>query len=161
MDLTFSTDEGRFNYRVSAVILRENRLLVMRDENAPYFYLPGGRVKLFETAEAAVLRELKEELRIEAEIGRTLWLNECFFTEDVTRENYHELCVYFLMDVSKTDLYARGDRFVLRERRHTLEFEWLDFDRLQTAYLYPLFIKEKIFNLPEHPELLTAPEWDR
>ena len=40
MDITFRTPEGRFNYRVCAVILWEGKLLAMRDECAPYFYLP-------------------------------------------------------------------------------------------------------------------------
>lgn len=31
MDVTYSTSEGRFNYRVGAVAVDEGRLLVMRD----------------------------------------------------------------------------------------------------------------------------------
>ena len=81
MDLTFKTENGRFNYRVCAVIVNENRLLAMRDENSPYYYLPGGRVALHETAEHAVLREIKEELEIDAKIIRPLWFNQGFFTE--------------------------------------------------------------------------------
>ena len=62
MDITFLTDTGRFNYRVCAVMLNENKILAMQDERSPYYYLPGGRVSLHETAENAVLREIKEEL---------------------------------------------------------------------------------------------------
>ena len=56
MDITFTTEEGRFNYRVCAVLLDGSRILAMHDENSPYFYLPGGRVKMGERAEDAVLR---------------------------------------------------------------------------------------------------------
>ena len=62
MDITVLTDTGRFNYRVCAVILNENKILAMQDECSPYYYLPSGRVSLHETAENAVLREIKEEL---------------------------------------------------------------------------------------------------
>ena len=55
MDITFRTPEGRFNYRVCAVILNGEYLLAMKDERSPYYYLPGGRVMLHETAEEAVL----------------------------------------------------------------------------------------------------------
>ena len=44
-----------------------------------------------ETAEDAVVREMEEELEIQAKIVRPLWLNQGFFTEDVDRLNYHEI----------------------------------------------------------------------
>lgn len=156
MDLTFKTDNGRFNYRVCAVIINENKILALHDERSPYYYLPGGRVSLHETAENAVLREVKEELEIDAEVVRPLWLNESFFVEDVNHDKFHEICVYFLVDISQTDLLAKGEKFVLYEREHTHEFEWLEFERLKSEYFYPLFLKEKIFDLPAHLELLTT-----
>lgn len=62
MDLTFPTDTGKINYRVAALMLRENRVLAMKDDRSPYFDLPGGRVHMGEAAEDAILRELSEEL---------------------------------------------------------------------------------------------------
>lgn len=158
MDVTFKTEEGRFNYRVCAVIVRDGKLLAMHDERSPYFYLPGGRVKLHEMAEDALLRELREELETEAELVRPLWVNQSFFTEDVNGEKYHELCVYFLADVKDPAFLARGERFTLYERHHIHVFEWLPFARVRTEYLYPLFIKERVFSLPESLELLTTVE---
>lgn len=156
MDVCFLTENGRFNYRVCAVIIHENKILAMHDERSPYYYLPGGRVLLHETAENAVLREVKEELAIDAEIVRPLWLNESFFVEDVNHDKYHELCIYFLVDVSRTNLFTRGEKFVLYEGKHTHEFEWLAFERLKSEYFYPVFLKEKIFELPAHLELLST-----
>ena len=112
MDITFKTSEGKFNYRVCAVIINDDKILAMQDERSPYYYLPGGRVSLNETAEKAILREIKEELEIDAKIVRPLWLNQGFFVEDVTGEKYHE--------------------------------------RLQDEYIYPVFIKKKIFDLPDY-----------
>lgn len=158
MNLTFATSEGTFNYRACAVIVHQNRLLAMRDERSPYYYLPGGRVFLHETAEAAVLRELREELAIDAVIERPLWLCQSFFTEEVSDERYHELCLYYLIDVSQTDLLSRGERFTMWENRHQHTFEWLPFDQVKTAYLYPLFIKERITHLPRELEIIVADE---
>ena len=130
----------------------------MHDERSPYYYLPGGRVKMGETAEEAVLREVKEELEITATIVRPLWLNQGFFNEDVDHLNYHELCVYFLMDISRTSLLEKGDRFMLHEGKHTHWFEWLPFERLAEEYFYPVFLKTAIFDLPEHFTIRTEYE---
>ena len=155
MDITFTTEEGRFNYRVCAVLLDGGRILAMHDENSPYFYLPGGRVKMGERAEDAVLREMWEELGIEARILRPLWLSQSFFNEDVTKVDFHELCLYFLLDASGTDLLTRGDRFRGSERRHVHDFAWLPFDRLKDEYFYPLFLKTEIYRLPEQLTIRT------
>ena len=115
-------------------------------------------MQLGETAEAAILRELREELHISAEIIRPLWLNQAFFQEDVDGLSYHELCIYFLMDVSQTDLRCRGERFTLLEGKHVHTFEWLKFERLEQEYFYPLFLKRAIFDLPQTFTLRTELE---
>jgi len=149
MDLSFKSGNEKFNYRVCAMIIDNGRILAMRDERSPYYYLPGGRVGMRETAESAVLREVQEEVGITPKIVRPLWLNQAFFTEDVDNINYHELCIYFLMDISGTGLLEKGDRFTSKEGQRTHIFEWLEFNRLKDEYFYPLFLKKDIFHLPE------------
>ena len=83
MDISFKVNNEKFNYRVCAMIISDNKILAMHDERSPYFYLPGGRVELGETAEHAVVREVQEELCVTTKVIRPLWLNQAFFTEDV------------------------------------------------------------------------------
>ena len=155
MDITFREKEGTFNFRVCGILIHEGKLLAMHDENSPYYYLPGGRVQLHEPTEVSVIRELEEELGIKAKIIRPLWLDQNFFTEVVNGQRYHEICVYYLIDFTESDLLSRGNEFVIHEGHKTLVFEWLEFDRVKSEYLFPLFIKDAIFNIPEHLTLVT------
>lgn len=148
MDISFKSENEKFNYRVCAMIISDNTILAMHDERSPYYYLPGGRVKMGETAEHAVIREVQEESGFTTRIVRPLWMNQAFFTEDVDNLKYHELCIYFLMDITGTDLLKKGNRFTSMEGRQTHTFEWLAFERLKDEYFYPLFLKKDIFNLP-------------
>lgn len=84
-----------------------------------------------------------------------MWLNQSFFNEVTDKLDYDELCIYFLMDVSHMDLLEKRERFALKERHHTRDFEWLPFERLKDAYFYPLFLKTEIYNLPEHFTIRT------
>ena len=158
MDISFNQENQKFNYRACAMIISENRILAMHDERSPYFYLPGGRVKMGETAEQAVVREIWEELGVNLKIVRPLWLNQAFFTEEVDGIRYHELCIYFLMDSSNTDLSERGGSFIQVEGKHTHTFEWLEFERLKNEYFYPIFLKKQIFNLPKEFTIRTELE---
>lgn len=158
MDIVYADGNDKFNYRVCAVIISNNKILAMHDEHSPYYYLPGGRVQMGETAEQAVIREIKEELNITPDIVRPLWLNQAFFTEDVDQLNYHEICIYFLMDISNTDLLKKGECFTLTEGRHIHNFEWIPFERLKDEYFYPLFLKTEIYRLPEQFTIRTEIE---
>lgn len=159
MDLTFKTDQGIFNYRVCGIIMKENKLLAMKNDLTPYYYLPGGRVHLHESAEDAILRELKEELCIDASIVRPLWVNQGFFIEDSTDNVFHEICIYYLMDITNSALLNSESEFVTRNSKHNEIFYWLDKENLKNEYLYPLFIKDKINSLPEHLEILSEREY--
>lgn len=158
MDIVLKTENGRFNYRACAVIIKDGKILAMTDENAPYYYLIGGKVGLHETAENAVLREIKEETGVNAEIIRPLWVCQNFFTECVTNDKYHELCFYFLVDISETDILQWGDKFTVTEGKHTLNFEWLKTEELDSKYLVPEFLKRELKSLPENLKMITVIE---
>ncbi len=153
MDCTFRTPEGNFNYRVAGVICQDDKLLVMKEEATPHWYLPGGRVKLHEAAEAALKREIEEELGLPITIQRPLWLVESFFVLEGTEDKFHELCLYYLVDLPYTELPAAD---VWRQKdsdgaEHI--FRWLTVEEVKETHFYPVCLKESFPNLPNHLEI--------
>ncbi len=155
MDLTFSVPSGKFNYRVAAVILRDGKLLCQQGAEDSNYFLPGGRVTFGEGGESAILRELAEELGVEARILRPLWLHENFFTEETTLRRFHEICLYFLME-------APG----LTEGQFQAEegiYSWIPLEDLPHTPIYPRFLRENMGKLPDTLAFLTTmePEYRR
>ena len=155
MDISFKTELGKFNYRVCGIIIRNNKVLAMRDNHADYYYFPGGRVQFGEESDKAILRELYEELEVNAKIVRPLWLVQSFFNEDALKIDFHELCIYYLIDVSETYLNDTPKEFLGKEAHKGGVFEWLDFDDIKNKYLDPLFRKDRIHNLPANLEMIV------
>ena len=58
--------------RVCAVIIKDNKILLMRriKEGQEYFVFPGGGIEGNESAEDAIIREIKEELSLDAKIDK-------------------------------------------------------------------------------------------
>ncbi|QEY22151.1 NUDIX domain-containing protein [Psychrobacillus sp. AK 1817] len=150
MDLSFKTDEGRFNYRVAGLLLNESKILIMKDENSPYYYFPGGRVSMHEKSEDAILREIREELSVDAAIERLLWINENFFEEEVLKEKFHEICFIYLLSLKDDKLLTKGNEFEENEEGKIHTYYWKTFDELKELNVYPLFLKNRCSELPEH-----------
>ncbi len=153
MDISIRTPEIGFNYRAAAIIVHDGRILVLQDEGIPHDYLPGGRIRLGETAKAALERELREELRISLPDPRLVFVAETFFR--AMDADWHELCLFFLTEASG-ELLARGDAFTLQEGREIHHFRWVNFADLAQLSFFPVFLKERIFSLPDHVEFISV-----
>lgn len=150
MDISFQTAEGRFNYRVAGLLIHDDKLLIMKDEHQSYYYVPGGRVMLNETSEDAIKREIREELSIEANVKRMLWVNENFFMEATLQEKFHEICFFYLVELKNDELLSRGNEFTVNEDGKIHTYYWKPLEEINDTNLYPLFLKERITELPMH-----------
>lgn len=101
-DITVSVGDGILNVRVGAIIIKDNKILMVGNEHADYLYSVGGRVKMGETAEKAVVREVYEETGIKMEVERLGFVHENFFVGDTGRAKdkmVYEISFYFYMKV--------------------------------------------------------------
>lgn len=80
--IRFDQGDHRFNFRAVGVAVYHDKVLLHQAEGDSFWSLPGGRVEFGEAAEQTLLREMREELDVEVEIVRLLWLVENFFVYD-------------------------------------------------------------------------------
>ncbi len=64
MDLRFLVDGMKLNIRSGIMIIKDNKILLHKNDNKDNYCLPGGGVKFLETSEEAIIREIKEETGI-------------------------------------------------------------------------------------------------
>ncbi|MBS3099575.1 NUDIX hydrolase [Candidatus Pacearchaeota archaeon] len=67
--------------RVAAIIIEDKKILLVRDNWADFFSLPGGLVEEDENPEIALYRELEEELKIKVEILKLYHSYNCINTK--------------------------------------------------------------------------------
>ncbi len=115
--------------RCRAVIVHDGKLLVVKNSRgSDYYALPGGHLDPHESPETCMARELKEELGVEAQVGRLLFVYTFTDKEEVPS-------VEFLFEIQNgQDFLMLGDK----ERSHAFELSevrWID--REETINLLP------------------------
>ncbi len=147
-DCRFDVDSSRFQLRVGAIIIEEGYVLLAKTNLADYYYSVGGAVKLGETAQQAVEREVLEETGLPYSADRLVFVHENFFVDNVICEDrmFHEVCLYFLMKPmgKKQEVYINSNASIGREFMH-----WIPLEKLSEIKVFPVFYPEKLMNLPD------------
>lgn len=148
--IKFDQGNRRFNFRVVGVAVHNNQVLLHQAEGDVFWSLPGGRAELGESAEQTLKREMREELEIDIEVVRLLWVVENFFVYDT--KNYHELSLYFLMQFPESSQYMNQlGPYKCAEAGSDLIFRWFSntFEALAALPLLPSFLQTELQRLPE------------
>lgn len=161
MNISYKIGDGTFNYRVAGVLIHDNKVLLATDQRTGFWYLPGGRVEMFESSAQTLQREMVEELSVTPTIQRLLWISENMFTVS-QRGNVHELCFYYLMSLpDNSELYQKESFEVIElveGKSKKLSFKWFDIATIDAIDFKPAPLKERIKALPNCPEHIVINE---
>lgn len=130
-DISYKLEGGkRFNYRVGAYIHCANKILLHKPKNIPFWNLVGGRVKLGEDTQTALIRELEEELGYNFSNLKIRKFYENFFTwqgDDVS-----EMFVVYDLKIDKTHKLYKTQEFEL----DNTTFKWFDVNDVKNKEVY-------------------------
>lgn len=154
--IRLNAGRSRFQMRVAGLGFRDGHVLVHRAVHEPFWTFPGGRAEIGETSEETLHREMVEELGVEVTVGRLLWSVENFFHYE--ERDWHELGLYYLMDIPRTFPFHRHEIVHrIEDGDNQLEFKWVRAtrDALVALDIPPYFIADEIENLPLAPRHLV------
>ena len=146
IDITLKADNGYFNYRVGAIILYDNKLLMVKNENSPYYYSVGGRVQFGETSEIAILREVYEETQLNFKIDKLVFIHENFFIGGFQEyKPFQEIALFFLMKPHNDIKNIKSGSICADCGTEALY--WLPVDKLSDYPVVPEFFKSELKHL--------------
>ena len=137
-DFRTKLNQTVFGVRATALIVKDNRLLVVEDEDG--FYTIGGAIQVDEATEDAVVREVKEELGVASRAVQLAFIVENRFEQ--AGIHYHNIEFHYLVDL------LEDAPLVMQEDTKQLPCRWIALDDLHTVDLKPAFLKSAL------------PEWD-
>ena len=146
-DWLFATDEYISDLRMVAVLIKDDKILVQRERNGSEYALPGGHIKIGETLENGLIREIMEEMGVQIECRRLLWSEECFW--EWNGKQVHNISFYYLIKLCDDFEIPDNGEFVSQKDNCNVVIGWMPIDQLQNITIYPEFLKKEIYHLNE------------
>ena len=146
-DWLFTTEDSVCGLRAAGVLVRNGKILVQREKNGSEYALPGGHVKIGETMEACLVRELREELGISVKCSRVLWSEECFWRWNGRQA--HNVTFYFLAELREDSPVPDESGFREQKDNPDVVAGWLPVETLTDVVIYPEFVRTEVFRLDE------------
>lgn len=83
-----------YKVRVGVVLIHDQKILLVRQNNRPFWVFPGGTLEVEEGLEECAIRELQEEVNLVVSIEKVLYLAD--FMHAVQGETKHTIDVFML-----------------------------------------------------------------
>lgn len=144
--ITFTEGQNKFNFRVAGIAVHLHRILLHTTLQDDFWNLPGGRVEFQESTDQALIREIREELGIDIQLDKLLYVNEDFF--EYARMKYHEIGFYYTFSFPEGhEILDREGEFPGIEDGGRLIFKWFTIEELQGLSVYPVELKTDIMSV--------------
>jgi len=145
----FKADNKIYNLRSSGVLILNDKILIQRGVEDTEYALPGGQLKFGETGAETVIREFKEEMGVNVFVDKFLWIEEAFWKWN--NSDCHTICFYYLLKMENPDeILSKGSIFKSEETDESrLIFKWIDLEKIDNYKIYPIFLKDEIYNIKD------------
>ena len=149
MHLELLDGASAFKVRAAALIVRDGRVLLNSTKFSSAWMLPGGTGEFGESVEETLRRELREELRAEATVGRLLWMVEHFF--DLEGRRWHQLLWIHEAALPDSCDVVRADTWESPHEGGVDRFRWARAAELRSLRVLPGFLADAVGELPCEP----------
>lgn len=133
-DSTKRVSLKELNHRLSiyAVIVENNRMLMVRTNNDKW-YFPGGGANVGESLQEALKREAREELGVEVEVGELLYADDMIYFHEPAGKAAHLIRLFYECRPLTREFHFQN----AEERDDFLAIDWVALDNLNPREFLP------------------------
>jgi ADP-ribose pyrophosphatase YjhB (NUDIX family) len=133
-DILFRKDGFLFSYRAAGILIQNGKVLLQKPESDDGYAFPGGHVQLGETNADALIREFREELGVDVEVGSLKLVEENFW--DWNGERCQQISLSYLVQLKPPFSIPLVGSFHNKEKGDIYLY-WVPLDEVKNLKVYP------------------------
>ncbi|MDW8649530.1 NUDIX domain-containing protein [Streptococcus suis] len=137
MDFRTRIDNQIFGVRATALIIKDGKIFLTKDAKERYYTI-GGAIAVNETAQDAVVREVKEELGVDSCVNQLAFVVENQFTHEGI--DFHNIEFHFIVD----PIGEMPKEMIEASLKQACE--WIELDNLVNLDIVPAFLAQELPN---------------
>ncbi len=145
MDIRIIVDGVKLNVRSGIIIIKDNKILLHKNDNKDNYCLPGGGVHFLESSEEAIIREIKEETGLDVKVDKCVSTIENMFENQGIK--FHE--IYFIYRGSFIDDIDTS-KVIENIEGKPIKYGFVDLDKIDEYKILPVVTHDIIKNNTSH-----------
>lgn len=141
--------KNNFAINVRSVIQNSERILLCRMKGEDFYFLPGGHVEFGESVNAALIREIKEELGANVIENDFLGAVENIYQDK--QQTHHEVNLVFEVELDKENIRVLEDH---------IEFHWVKVEDIAIQKILPIALKESLIKWLDDKKIFWNSQFD-
>lgn len=118
---------------VRGIVMNAGKILVCWNKEKKYYFFPGGHVDFGERVDAALKRELKEELNMPIKRASFIGVKENIYNDK--KEKHHEINFVFTVSANKVMNKSNEDH---------IDFVFMDREKFINSKVLPIVIQKEV-----------------
>lgn len=137
------SDAYCYKVRVGVVLIHDQKILLVRQNNRPFWVFPGGTLEMNENLTECAVRELKEEVNLDVSIEKVLYLAD-FLHQGQDKQPRHTVDVFMLAR------YEAGTPMMTVDENLN-EMGFFTFDEFKAMAVQPWVVADRVqVDWPRH-----------
>ncbi|MDE3733998.1 NUDIX domain-containing protein [Streptococcus suis] len=137
MDFRTRIDNQIFGVRATALIIKDGKIFLTKDSKGRHYTI-GGAIAVNETAQDAVVREVREELGIDSRVNQLAFVVENQFTQEGM--DFHNIEFHFIVEPT-----GEMPKEMIEDSLKQA-CEWIELDNLVNLDIVPAFLAQELPN---------------
>jgi len=140
-DLHLDQETRIDNQRCAAIIIKENKLLMMHriKDGYEYYVFVGGHRREGERGETTLIREVMEESSLTVKHIKLV-----FEFKDYARDNYDS---YYFCEWESGEPKLGGEEKIKNSKENSYNLEWISIERFENLNVLPAFAKHWVIDM--------------
>ncbi|WDH84106.1 NUDIX domain-containing protein [Paenibacillus urinalis] len=150
MMISYEHESIQYHTTTGGIIIHEGKVLLQRERNQPYWFLPGGSVEAEDSPEYTIGKMIYDWLGVPVISEQQVWLIENVIELPISPTiQIHESGMFFLLELPlKHPIFKKTCEFAGANKDYV--YKWIPLDELERHWVVPEFV------VPELKDINTA-----